>query len=140
MYFVENLNFKPDEHSYVEQWVEPEDPSKAKEEEKKNDQPVVDLKKLTAADKKKYEEELKKKQEEELFKLQQKSPAEIEKELKRAQQKEEDTRNRLLAEHFDYKTTYNYLQNLQKFGQIYVNDAPLASLSTSNSVAELNFN
>lgn len=109
MYFVENLNFKPDEHSYVEQWVEPEDPSKAKEEEKKNDQPVVDLKKLSAADKKKYEEELKKKQEEELLKLQQKSPAEIEKELKRAQQKEEDTRNRLLAEHFDYKTTYNYL-------------------------------
>ena len=39
----------------------------------------------------------------------------------------------------DYKTTYNYLQNIQHLGQVYVNDAPLASLTTSNSVAEVKF-
>jgi len=113
VYFVENLNFKPDEHSYVEPWVEPEDPNKLKEEEKKLDAPVVDIKKMSAAEKKKYEEELKKKQEEELIKLQSKTPAEIEKELKRAQQKEEETRKRIQSEYFDYKTTYSFLQNIQ---------------------------
>lgn len=66
---MENLNFKPDEHSYVEPWIEPEDPNKQKEEEKKAEIPVVDVKKLSAVEKKKYEEELKKKQEEELLKL-----------------------------------------------------------------------
>ena len=34
LYAVENLNFRPDEHSYVEPWIEPEDPNKPKEEEK----------------------------------------------------------------------------------------------------------
>lgn len=109
VYFVENLNFKPDEHSYVEPWIEPEDPNKPKEEEKKNDAPPVDLKKMSAAEKKKYEEELKKKQDEELLKLQSRSPAEIEKEQKRAQLKEEETRKRLQSEYFDFKTTYNFL-------------------------------
>jgi len=61
VYFVENLNFKPDEHSFVEPWVEPEDPSKPKEEEKKDAGPPIDLKKLSVAEKKKYEEEQKKK-------------------------------------------------------------------------------
>ena len=55
------MNFKPDEHSFVEPWVEPEDPNKPKEEEKKADTPVIDIKKMSAAEKKKYEEELKKK-------------------------------------------------------------------------------
>ena len=134
------MNFKPDEHSYVEPWIEPEDPNKPKEEEKKNEAPTVDLKKMSAAEKKKYEEELKKKQEEELLKLQSRTPAEIEKEQKKAQQKEEETRKRLQSEYFDYKTTQHFLQNIQKLGQIYVNDAPLASLTTSNTVADLRFN
>jgi hypothetical protein len=29
------LNFRPEEHGYVEPWIEPEDPNKPKEEEKK---------------------------------------------------------------------------------------------------------
>ena len=58
----------------------------------------------------------------------------------RAQQKEEETRKRIHSEHFDYKTTYGFLNSIQKFGQIYVNDAPLASLTTSNTVADLRFN
>jgi hypothetical protein len=95
---------------------------------------------MSAAEKKKYEEEIKKKQEEELLKLQSKTPAEIEKEQKRALQKEEEMRKRIQSEYFDYKTTYGFLQNIQKFGQIYVNDAPLASLTTSNTVADLQFN
>lgn len=36
LYVVENLQFRPDEHSFVEAWIEPEDPNKAKEEEKKD--------------------------------------------------------------------------------------------------------
>jgi hypothetical protein len=68
LYVVENLNFRPDEHSYVQPWVEPEDPNKPKEEEKKEVPPPVDLKKMSAAEKKKYEEELKKKADEELVK------------------------------------------------------------------------
>jgi hypothetical protein len=62
-YVIENLNFRPEEHSYVEPWVEPEDP---------NEEPEVPafevlapevLKKMPPADKKKYEEELKKHEE-----------------------------------------------------------------------------
>ena len=68
LYVVENLNFRPDEHSFVEPWNEPEDPNKPKEEEKKEIAPPVDLKKMSAAEKKKYEEELKKKAEDELAK------------------------------------------------------------------------
>jgi len=42
------------------------------------------------------------------------------------------------VEHFDPLTTFEYLNKLGKqFGTIYVNDAPLASLTTSNSVAEI---
>lgn len=41
-------------------------------------------------------------------------------------------------EYFDTKTTYKYLSNLGKqLGTLYVNDAPLACLTTSNSVAEI---
>jgi hypothetical protein len=55
---VENLNFRPDEHSYVETWIEPEDPNKKRqEEEEKNQPPPVDVKKLSPAERKKYEEE-----------------------------------------------------------------------------------
>lgn len=62
VYFLENLNFKPDEHSYVEPFVEPEDSSKPKEEEKKVEPLSAEqIKKMSAAEKKKYEEELKKK-------------------------------------------------------------------------------
>jgi hypothetical protein len=68
LYVAENLNFRPDEHSYVELWVEPEDPNKPKEEEKKEIAPPVDPKKMSAAEKKKYEEESKKKAEDELSK------------------------------------------------------------------------
>lgn len=71
LYVAENLNFRPDEHSYVEPWIEPEDPNKPKEEEKKEVPPPVDLKKMSAAEKKKYEEEQKKRAEDELAKTQQ---------------------------------------------------------------------
>ena len=44
----------------------------------------------------------------------------------------------MAEEHFDARTTFDYLTKLGKnFGQIYVNDAPLACLTTSNSVAEI---
>jgi hypothetical protein len=79
---AENLNFRPDEHSYVEPWVEPEDPNKVKEEETKEVAPPVDVKKLSAAEKKKYEEEQKKKADEELAKSQ-RPQAEVDRELRK---------------------------------------------------------
>jgi len=52
------LNFRPDEHSFVKPWIDPDEPVKKKEEKKVEEPlPVVDLKKMSAAEKKKYEEE-----------------------------------------------------------------------------------
>lgn len=136
LYVAENLNFRPDEHSYVEPWVEPEDPNKPKEE-KKEEAPPVDLKKMSPAEKKKYEEEQKRKAEDEL--TDKRSQAEIDRDLRRQKQKEEEAKQRSIDDYFDYKSTYKYLQNLTQLGQVYVNDAPLATLTTSNSVAEVRF-
>ena len=38
VYVMENLNFIPDEHSFVAPWVEPEEEHKEKEEEKEEGQ------------------------------------------------------------------------------------------------------
>jgi len=109
LYVAENLNFRPDEHSYVEPWIEPEDPNKPKEEEKKEVAPPVDLKKMSAAEKKKYEEEQKKKAEDELAKSSARPQSEIDREIRKAKQKEEDAKQRTIHDYFDYKTTYSYL-------------------------------
>ena len=136
VYVVENLNFRPDEHSFVEPWIEADD-NKPKEEEKKEVQPPVDPKKMTPAEKKKYEEELKKKAEEEANKPV-KTEAELEKEAKIRREKEAAAKQRAIDDYFDYKTTFKYVQDLQSLGSVYVNDAPLATLTTSNSIAEVN--
>lgn len=136
VYIVENLNFRPDEHSFVEPWVEA-DADKPKEEEKKEVAAPVDPKKMTPAEKKKYEEELKRKAEEEANKPV-KSEAELEKEAKARQAKEEAAKQRAIDDYFDFKTTFKYVQDLQSLGSVYVNDAPTATLTTSNSIAEVN--
>lgn len=65
-YLMENLNFRPDEHSYVEPWVEPCAPKKeGEEDENEESKQAKDPKKMSAAEKKKYEEELKRQEEEE---------------------------------------------------------------------------
>ena len=77
VYVMENLNFLPDEHSYVAPYVEPEEDKTKKEEEQKegdedaNSQQLLGNKgtsnppkKMTAAEKKKADEEAKKKAEE----------------------------------------------------------------------------
>ena len=140
-YLLENLNFRPDEHSFVEPWVEPEAPGRVDdaEENKEEEVKAKDSKKMSAAEKKKAEEEQKRKEEEEqrmrdssAFKLKQQQEAEA------AALKEAARQQRLKDEYFDFNTTYNYLTRLGKqFGNIYVNDAPLACLTTSNSVAEI---
>lgn len=129
------MNFRPDEHSFVKTWVDPEEPVKKKEEKKLEEAPVVDLKKMSAAEKKKYEEE-QKRREEELAKTQP-TEAELQKEAAKKHQKDLEAKKRKEVEYFDYKTTYRYIQNLRKLGAVYVNDAPLACLTTSNSVAEM---
>jgi hypothetical protein len=112
LYVAENLNFRPDEHSYVEPWVEPEDPNKPKEDEKKEVPPPVDLKKMSAAEKKKYEEEQKKKAEDELTKTLSRPQADVDREIRKLKQKENEALQRKTEDYFDYKSTYNYLQNI----------------------------
>ena len=60
---MENLNFRPDEHGYVETWVDPEDLKLKKDEPKEEEEEVKTGKdgkktevKLSAADKKKADE------------------------------------------------------------------------------------
>lgn len=98
---------------------------------------------MTAAEKKKADEEAKKKAEEDSkAAAAQADSAESRIERERAEEqervKEEARQKRLNEEYFDMKTTYGYLSNLGKqLGSIYVNDAPLACLTASNSVAEI---
>jgi hypothetical protein len=108
LYVVENLNFKPDEHSFVEAWIEPEDPNKKQEEEKKDVMPPVDPKKLSPAERKKYEEEQKRKAEEEALRPQP-TQAEIDRELRIQKAREEAAEQRKIDDYFDYKTTNKYL-------------------------------
>jgi hypothetical protein len=62
----------------------------------------------------------------------------LEREAEETRRREEIRAAREAEEHFDAQTTFNYLTKLGKnFGSIYVNDAPLACLTTSNSVSEL---
>ena len=79
VYLLENLNFIPDEHSYVEPWVEAKE--QVVEEVKKEDDNEEDSKnllkkdpkKLTAAEKKKLAEEESKRKAEEDSKAQEAS-------------------------------------------------------------------
>ena len=71
VYVMENLNFLPDEHSYVSPWVEPEDETNKEQDEAKEEVDEAakaalakDPKKMSAAEKKKADEEAKKKAEE----------------------------------------------------------------------------
>lgn len=80
IYLMENLNFIPDEHSFVAPYIEVEDENKDEEDDKDGDDESSqknaaagkgttaaapkDPKKMTAAEKKKAEEEAKKKAEE----------------------------------------------------------------------------
>lgn len=40
-------------------------------------------------------------------------------------------------EYFDFKTIHKFKENLGKLGDIFVNDAPLMTLTNSNSIAEI---
>ena len=76
IYVMENLNFLPDENSYVAPYIEPEEDNKKEQEEDKDENddanspaglskvPAKDPKKMSAAEKKKADEEAKRKAEE----------------------------------------------------------------------------
>jgi hypothetical protein len=148
VYVMENLNFIPDEHSYVEPWKENAEMPMAEPEKKADEGQNEDSqrqgkpgakneKKLSAAEKQKLEEEAKRKAEEDSKAALEWEASRLERE-RLAKIKEEERQRRLEEEYFDAQTTYKYLKNLGKpMGQIYVNDAPLACLTTSNSVAEI---
>jgi 3-phosphoglycerate kinase len=92
-------------------------------------------------DKKKMEEELKKKAEEEAKKKAEEAskekPLSEEEKAELLRQKEESLRIKRELEYFDFRTIHKFKENLGYYGDIYVNDAPLMSLSGSNSVAEI---
>lgn len=52
-------------------------------------------------------------------------------------QKEEAIRLKKEMEYFDFRTIHKYKETLGKYGDIYVNDAPLTTLTNSNSIAEI---
>lgn len=145
VYVLENLNFLPDEHSYVEPWVEPaekpvEEVKKTEPNEEDSQNMQKKLAKMSAAEKKKFAEEESKRKAEEDSKAQEASAAsqaEQAKEAAERKKKEAERQKRLQEEHFDSKTTYRYLKNLgAPLGSIYINDSPLGCLTTSNSIAE----
>lgn len=56
-------------------------------------------------------------------------------EIQRA--KEEAERKKREAEYFDYRTIHKFKNTLGKYGELFVNDAPLATLTQSNSIVEI---
>ena len=57
--------------------------------------------------------------------------------LEQQRKKEEAERIKRELEYFDYKTIYKYKESLGKYGDIFVNDAPLMTLTNCNSIAEI---
>jgi len=108
IYVCENLNFKPDEFSYVEPYIAPKDPNEEPEEPPFEVVPPDVLKKMPAGEKAKYEEELRKHEERELAKSQP-SEEEIARQLAIKQVKDKEESIRKKAEHFDSKSTYSYI-------------------------------
>lgn len=51
--------------------------------------------------------------------------------------KEEAERIKRELEYFDFRTIHGFKEQLGKYGDIYVNDAPMMSLSNSNTIAEI---
>ena len=158
IFMLENLNFKPDEYGYVEPDKPLEEPKpseeeakrQAEEEKAKEAAAIAGAKggkaapaKAAPADKKKAEEEAKKKAEEEAAALkkqleeQSRNRMSDEERLEYQRQKEEAERKKREMEYFDLKTIQKYKEQLGKYGEIYVCDAPLATLSASNSIAEI---
>jgi len=143
LYVMENLNFRPDENGYVEPFVDQEEMAalkKLKEQEQKEDFDTSgdgkkDAKKMSAAEKKKAEADKANLEESVNSEDRRKQ---MEKDLAIIQRADEARQKRDVDEHFDQNTTYSYLNQLgRQFGSIYVNDAPLACLTSSNSVAEI---
>ena len=147
VFILENLNFKPDEFGYVEPEKQPveEGPTEEelkKEEEAKQAAAKKPPAKMSAADKKKAEEEAKKKAEEEAKRKAEEATSKAnafseEEQAEIQRQKDEAERIKRELEHFDYKTIHQYKQNLGLYGDFYINDAIQATLTNSNSVAEV---
>ena len=151
VYLMENMNFIPDEHSYVEPWIESKedymqvpgtaDSQPNEEDSQKLKAGAKDPKKMTAAEKKKLADEESKRKAEEDSKAAEVSVASqemIAKAESERRQKELERQKRIKSEYFDSKTTYKYLKNIGKpFGQIYINDSPLGCLTSSNSISEI---
>ena len=54
--------------------------------------------------------------------------------------KDEADRKKREAEFFDYRTIHKYKELLGRYGEIYVNDAPIATLTGSNSISDIKCN
>lgn len=140
IFVLENLNFKPHEASYVEPEKPPEEPEPSGEEkarldeieEAKNALAGKTGKKLPAAEKKRLEEFLKKVQEEDDKKkaeLAAKNTVSEEEKAEKEARDAEEARLKAEREHFDFKTVHKFKEDLGQYGDLYVNDALMASLS-----------
>lgn len=120
IYVVENLNFQPEEFGYVEPDPKPvEEVKEVVEEVKEEENPVKGKKDAKKGkDAKKVEE----------VKEERKPEPEV-------QVVEEPVEE--LPPLFDSNTIHAYKKRLGCMGDIYINDAPIASLSNSNSVNEI---
>lgn len=130
IYVVENLNFQPHEFGYVE----PEVKAPKKVEEVKDETPKEDNSRPLSKGNVKPpppDKGDKNKKEDSKPVL---SDAGKEEELKDV---EEAADAEPAPELFNSHTIHQYKKNLGNLGTIYVNDAPLASLTNSNSVSEI---
>ena len=57
--------------------------------------------------------------------------------VEQQRQKEDAERKKREMEYFDFRTIHRYKELLGKYGDIYINDAPMMSLTNSNSIAEV---
>ena len=123
IYVVENLNFYPEEHGYIEPEVvvqqEVEEPLADGEEKKEEASAPKDSKKL---------------KKDENSKQQQSQPISEVVEDGAAEEPEEPAP---IEEPFNSHTIHQFKKNLGSLGEVYINDAPLASLSSSNTTCDI---
>jgi 3-phosphoglycerate kinase len=126
VYVVENLNFHPEEFGTFEPKVEE---NEEKEGEKAEDEKgEEEVKRLASREKGSRGDASMKKLT---------SNQQLLSEEKEHEEDQEEEAVPVVAPPFTSETIHKFKKNLGNFGDIYVNDAPLASLTTSNTINEV---
>ena len=131
IYVCENLNFQPEEFGYIEPVVEVKEPAEEVKQEPEKKEEEKSSPQKNSKDKSKKDDSKK------LVESQQKTgdaEGEVVEEKVVEQPPEEEGP---VEEPFTSATIHQYKRNLGSLGDIYINDAPLCTLSTSNSLIEV---